>query len=831
MKKVFLVLASIVALFLAVIIIIPIIFKDDIAKTIESEIDKSIDAKVHFSSDKLSLSLLSSFPSLTAEVADFAISGKGTFEGDTLFYAKQFVFSLDVMSVISGDHIAIEEVSVYEPLVNVMVTEDGQANYDIAKASDTEEEAPVEESSGSSPAIKIHHWSIADGEFRYVDKTMPVQVYLHGLNHKGSGDFASNVFDMLTETEIKSGDIYYEGIHYISKARATAEVNMNMDLDNMKFTFKENFLKVNDFTVGAEGWLAMPSDDIEMSLDFGAKDNTFKSLLSLVPGMYQKDFEGLESSGSLDFHAVLKGIYNDTSMPDFNMNLNVKNGMFHYPDLPSSVEKVFVDVLIDVPNASPEQSLVEVKKFSLEMADNPIAGNLKVEGAEKYNLALDGTLDLGTVQKIYPLDSTTLDGLITTHIKVSGRVSDTENKDLKASGAMDIDHFKFVSNDLPQGMSISEAHIKLSPMDVILEKYEGTLGKTDLALKGRLSNYMEYALNDQTLKGVLTLDSKVLDANEWMTEEEEATVETTDSTAMAVVEVPKNLDMTFDAHIGKVLFSDFPMDNMQGKLTVKGGVVRMNKLKFDTMGGEISTTGAYDASDINDPKFDFDLKVTEVEFGEAYKHVTMIQKYAPIAKNITGDFSAGLGIAGNLLQDMSPDLNTMFGQGLVKVKSASLQGVEVLNKVSDLAKIKELKDPSIKDIAAKFTIENGTLEVEPFTFSMAGIKTTVGGSNKLTGEIDYDLTLDPTNTAYAKYTGGYKLMFDISGTYDSPTIKPVLDEVLKEQLDKSKKQATEDAKDLMNDLLEDSKDGDIDKDKTIEKAKEKGKKLLDSFFK
>jgi hypothetical protein len=48
----------------------------------------------------------------------------------------------------------------------------------------------------------------------------------------------------------------------------------------------------------------MPADDIEMDLAFAGKDNTFKSILSLVPGIYTESFEDLKTSGSMDFQGI-----------------------------------------------------------------------------------------------------------------------------------------------------------------------------------------------------------------------------------------------------------------------------------------------------------------------------------------------------------------------------------------------------------------------------------------------------------------------------------------------------------------------------------------------
>lgn len=61
MKKLLIVLGSIIALFVLTIILVPVLFKDRIVSAVQTEIDKSINAKVNFDPSKIDISLLSDF--------------------------------------------------------------------------------------------------------------------------------------------------------------------------------------------------------------------------------------------------------------------------------------------------------------------------------------------------------------------------------------------------------------------------------------------------------------------------------------------------------------------------------------------------------------------------------------------------------------------------------------------------------------------------------------------------------------------------------------------------------------------------------------------------
>ena len=251
MKKVLIILASLVGLILIAAVVLPIIFKDDIQAAIDNELDNALNAKVYYDTDAFSVSLLKSFPDVSVTVGNFGIVGLKPFESDTLVAVDEFSLSLDIMSVISGDQIEIVNVSLLEPMINIIVLEDGKANYDIAKP--TEE---AEESGESAPlSIKIQGWEIVNANIVYADAATPMIAAIGGMTHTGSGDFSLDVFDMVTTTSVNAMTFNYDGVDYIYKKSLNADITMAMDLANMKFTFKENKISLSNFGFGFEGFV------------------------------------------------------------------------------------------------------------------------------------------------------------------------------------------------------------------------------------------------------------------------------------------------------------------------------------------------------------------------------------------------------------------------------------------------------------------------------------------------------------------------------------------------------------------------------------------------
>ena len=277
-----------VILLITAIIVLPIIFKDDIRKIFDDTIiAESLNAKVYYDISRFNLSLIKNFPYITVSMSDFGVVGIDEFEKDTLAASTgTFQVTVDLMSVISRDQIIVEEILLDNPEILVLVLPNGRANYDIARES-SESESGTEK------------WSIKNGKVIYMDQSTNFYITLMRLNHEGSGDFTLDVFDMRTNTMVDAASLDFEGTEYVSNKRPALDVTLNMNLREMKFTFKENKIAVNNFAMQADGYVSMPEDDIDMDITFGGKDISLKSILSLISGVYQEYLDGVQADESV----------------------------------------------------------------------------------------------------------------------------------------------------------------------------------------------------------------------------------------------------------------------------------------------------------------------------------------------------------------------------------------------------------------------------------------------------------------------------------------------------------------------------------------------------
>ena len=798
MKKVFIILGSFFALLLLAAALLPIIFKDDIRAAIDKEIKASINAHVYYNTEAFGVTLFKNFPNITATVGEFGIAGIDKFEGDTLLDVKQFEITLDIMSVISGDKINIVSVLLDQPNIKVFVLEDGSANYDIAKDTGDAPEPEEENTEPGKPLdIGIQKWTIQEANILYDDLSLPFYIILVGMNHEGSGDFSQDVFDMVTTTSVQQMYLGYDGDEYITDKSLTADITMAMDLANMKFTFKENKVALNDFGFGFEGFVNMPEEDIDMDIKYAGKDIDLKSVLSLIPGVYLEYLDGITATGSVGFDGYVSGTYNENSMPKVAANFSVENGKISYAEYPVPMDQINIKAAFDYPSADLRESSFIVDNFSMSLDGEKLTASLIFKDFEDYfwDFKMDGGVDLEKVTKIIPLEGMELKGKIKAALATSGRMSDLEAEryeKLPASGSMSIAGFSFYSEeDLPQGFGISEASMTFNPKEVVLTKFKGNAGKTDLNMDGSITNHLQYILGDSTkLYGKFNFTSANVDVNEWMVEEESTEEETTstDTAALELIRIPEDIDFVLASRIDQIIYDNLTLKDFAGKLIIRDGAMTMEKVNFNLLDGYFEMNGLYNSAvSLEKPKFDFDLQIKELSIASAFKSFTTVQKLVPVAEKMAGKFSTNFNIGGTLGEDMMPIYEDLIGAGLVNIAQASLKDIKILSAVSGVTKLNQDDgEVTIKDIIMSTEIKGGRLHVEPFNIKLGGKSATVSGSTGLDGSLQYAMMMnvpsgqvgESLNSAISSLTGmknlvsnSLDLTLGITGDYNDPKVK------------------------------------------------------------
>ena len=835
MKKFLKISAIVLAVFVAIIVAVPALLSGKIGDIVKSEANKMLNAKVEF--EKLDISLISHFPKASLELVNFSVTGINEFEGVVLVAGECIEVAVDVLSLF-GESFEISKVWLLSPQINGVIAKDGKANWDIMKPSEPEVEVeePSEESE-STFKLSINSVNIENGAICYDDnqgnmhfKTFPVSLSL-------SGDLSAAATTLYLKAA--AGDITFvtEGDSFASGLTMALDGAIAADFETNRYTLSKLNLSVNSVKAALDGWVELAGDDIVTDITLDCSDNNFKSILSLVPALYTKDFKDLTASGDVSLTGAVKGRLSGDNYPAFNLNLDVAKGSFKYADLPKSVSDINIVAAVANKGGSLDATTVNIPKFTASFGGQTVAATLKATTPLSdlgFDATLKGKINLGAIKDIYPLEDMALEGIITADAVVAGHMSDIDKgayDRLAVNGQLGVENIAVDYSTFPT-IEVGKAFATLSPSKMALESLEVKIGNSDISASGNLTNYWGYLLHDKTLSGRLSVKSQLLDLNELMasiSDEEESTEEQpTEQPAeesTTAIEVPKNLNLILDCNLKKMLYDKMVMENFVGTASVKDGVLSLDNLGMDMFDGKAKADASYSTTNIKNPRLRLDANFSQASFKKTAAELELVEKLVPLFEQVAGNYTMSLKCDMSLDETMSPELKSVNGSGKITSGNFSLSDVPAFNMLSKLVGngVDLNKIDATEITVISFEIKDGNVITKPFDIKLGKTKLTLSGLTGLDQSIDYNVAVAlPQMTLHGKIGGTFskpKVSLDTAKSVEAALEKAGVD---KEAVEQKVEQVKEQVKEQVTQTVDDAKQ------KAIAEAEAKAAQIIET---
>ncbi|MGB8192973.1 MAG: AsmA-like C-terminal region-containing protein, partial [Chitinophagaceae bacterium] len=727
---------------IAVAFAAPFLFKGKIISLVKKEINNNINAKADFKD--VSISFFRHFPQVSVALKDLEIIGTGEFEGDTLISAKEIDASLNFMSMVKGSDYKIYALNINEPRIHAIIHENGNANWDIAK---TDTAAAISSDSAASYKLNLQHYTINNGYVLYDDASGNMSTEIVNLNHEGSGDFTADLFTLQTSTKADKVNFTYAGIPYLSKVNTGIDADIEIDNKSGKYSFKDAVILLNELKLAANGFFQMANDgSYNMDIAFDAPSTDFKNILSLIPVIYQQDFAKIKTSGKAIFNGFVKGVYNDMQLPAYQLNLDIADGFFQYPDLPKAVKNINLQLKVDNPDGITDHTVINIPKAHIDFNNEPFDFRLMVKNPISdlfLDAAAKGRLDLSTIAQFVKLEAgTKLSGLLQADLAVNGRLSaiDRQQYDqFNASGKLDLDNFLYASKDYPDGVKLDKLLLAFNPKNVQVNELRGQYLKTNFSADGTLNNVLGYALKDQPLDGSLNVKADKLNLNDWMGVPADTTAQSAPAEPFAV---PGNIHFTLNSNVDEVIYDKLTIRNLSGSLRIADETVHMDDIKGNALDGTMKINGSYSTKlSKKQPDITLTYDVQGLDVQKTFYAFNTVQKLMPAGKFLAGKISSQLNLTGKLGQNMMPDLNSLTGQGNLLLIEGFLKKFAPLDKLAATLNVKELEAISLRDVKNYIQFTDGKVLVKPFKVKVKDIDMEIGGMHGFDQSLDYLINL------------------------------------------------------------------------------------------
>jgi hypothetical protein len=735
MKRVLAIVGGLLALILVLLLVLPLLFKNQIASKAKEAANRNLNARVDWRD--AGLTFFRHFPNLTLRLDDLTVANQGRFQGDTLAAIRHLGVVLSLPSVVSyalsGKPIVVRGVELDQPRLSLIALDDGTANWSISRPSPA-----ASPQTSKAMSVSLRQFEIKDGAVSFDNRRAKLKATLKGYDQSLSGDFSQKQVNVKTKADADTVSVSFAGLPYLNRVRLGLDADVAADLANKVYTLKTTDLSLNDLKLGVTGSARSTGKLLGLDLAFKAPSTKFLSILSLVPAVYAHDFDKVKTSGGFTLDGRIKGEYGDSAFPGFAINAKVDNAAFQYPDLPLPARDIAMDLALTNPGGSADSTVVNLSRFHLRMGANPVDASLVVRtpvSDPNVDLKMKGRVDLADVRRTVKLDKVDqLTGTIAADAAVKTRMSAIDKQQYErvaASGTVDIAGLTVKGEALPHPLAIQQASLKLAPERAQLTQFTGTVGSSDLRATGSLDNLISYVFRDDTLKGSATVQSNHFDLDEWRSGEGD----------LQIIPVPPKIDFGLNATVKELTYNKLRMTGATGKLRIKDQRATLQDFRMNTLGGQIVLNGSYDTKILAKPAFDVGLKMVKIDIPSAFQAFTTVQMFAPVAKYASGTVNTDINLSGALGKNMMPLFTALTGKGIFQSQNIALRNFPGMEKLVDVTKLSILNNPTMQAIKAGFQIKDGRLVTQPFTVKLAGTSMSVAGSNGIDQTMDYTLGL------------------------------------------------------------------------------------------
>ncbi|MDX1492785.1 MAG: AsmA-like C-terminal region-containing protein, partial [Longimicrobiales bacterium] len=694
------------ATLLLAILLVPLLFSEQIEARVRAEIEKASGFRVSWSGARLGL--LGDFPHPSLRLTDLQVLGTGLFEADTLARLEEAAISLNGPALIAtlrgGGPLVVRTVRLDAPRVRLRVTEHGVASWRPHQdPSDPEPEAATEDDAGSGVAVSLQAFRITDGDIELDDARTRSYLAMRGLDHELRGDFSRASLEAETRTRAEGLTVTLAGTPYLSGVGLEYEGAVRVDTERPAVELTDQQLNLNDLALAFGGSLERDGEVLAVELSFGAPSTDFGTLLSLASTLYDNDFSELQTSGTFSLQGEVRGRYGPDDFPAFSLALSVSDGRFRYPDLPLPAEEISAELAVANPGGALDSTVVDLSRFHVRIGSETFDASARVAtpvSDPAVNLRVDGTLDLASVARTVKLPRAEgLSGVVVADATIRARRSDVDSARydrVDARGTVSATNVALRGEAFRQPVDIRALELNLTPSAAELTTLDAQAGSSDVRASGRLDNLLGFALGGGTLAGSGRFQSRRVVLDEWRS-----------GRALNAIPVPPRLDLTLEGTIQALEVSGLELADARGRAIVRDQRLTFDGFRLQGLGGRIALDGYYETLDAQRPTFNVTLGLDSLDIQRTSSALASFRTLAPVARYARGTFSTDLALSGAMGQDLSPDLTVLDGNGSFSTSPVAVEGFPLLQRLSERLEFPRLSNPTLDAVRSSIRIEDG----------------------------------------------------------------------------------------------------------------------------
>lgn len=545
--------------------------------------------------DRIDLTIWSTFPRVAVQMDSVIIQESCGDHTARMAALGQVQFGFSPWDMLHGTY-EVAFLRVRGGHVNMRHLADGTINYDIIRKDTTA-------ASGKPSGFALRQIQLDSIRYRFADEGPAATLVSVRLAH---GDAALRTGGSLTTVSLKT-----EGgqIHRLIVGNNRLAQELPVKLDNVleieagkELRFKPATIRLGTADFAVEGRIGLDTAQGQYRFHLENEGSSLAALAILLPACARQELEKYRSKGQVYFKGDMESTQRGMRFPKITAQFGTKRAHFEHPAYKMS----FSDVSLMGSFQLPEGQTLETAQLSLKKAQGTLAGHPFTAEIELRNLVKPQVK--GFAKARLPL------AFFTPQLAESGIVEPSGDMDLdirfattakgltKAEGSVDLQGLGFLAGNRKLKFEGWQGSLALEGEVLTAQALSGRIGRTDLALEGRLENLLGYLAGTRPALALeVGVQSQYLDLDELLaaapgsSQAEQAAAAKTGESQDYRFAIAPGLRLSAQCQVGQLRFRRFSPRSIRGQVEVSNQRLSLEGVRFYEVGGLFQVSGSLDA--------------------------------------------------------------------------------------------------------------------------------------------------------------------------------------------------------------------------------------------
>ena len=744
LRNLALVLAALFLLGFGVLVALAKVYETEVKVKLVGTLNGYLNAPVTVSD--MDLTLVARFPQASMRLKDVLAMEVRSDERqpDTLLYAKELHLEFSLWDLFTG-HYTVQEIHAVQATVHPGLDTNGNANYIVWKTDST--------STGSSP-IRLDKVSFDKVAVRYRDDRSGLTIRTQSKSLGLSGRFGSEVNNLALAGDVHLLD-WNDGKNTVLSDR-NAYLRLAMDFGGPDTPFRITKGEVTSGSVPLEVTLAVTRDAKGDELDLRASGLGVElaDVVQLLPDFLTKDLKRYTMKGEVDLAVRYAGPLDG---PQLSVGAKLVKGRLKESKSGIAFTDVFGELALDL-NSKGVPSKLVVKDFSAKSAHGSISGDWQSTGLTNAAVKADlrGDIALAELLRFAQVDTLEqVSGRLKADLHVSGRLRDmgdikpADLRTLNITGTLASRDATLKMKGVRHRVEHLDADLGIHGNDATVQGLKAELQGSAVTLSGTLRNLVPYLLfDDQRLVIEARGASPHIDLAALVSQEGSTSGKDYRLT------LPASIELDLQAKVDELVFEEFAATGIQGTVRMKGRVLRIEPMRFQTASGQVNGRFELDARDAShNYPLAINATMDGIDLEQLFREFQDFGQDFIGHRHISGRTHAEVAFQAPLSPGMALDMDRLVcvldlrvDDGAIKSHAPLLQVADHLQKnklVAPFVDIPELRkrlaDVRFARLENQIEIRNGAVHIPQMLVSSSVMDIEMSGTHWFDDRIDHHL--------------------------------------------------------------------------------------------